>query len=1361
MPVINWDVFIQLPGSAETNFEKLCRALIRRHYGQFGEFKELANQAGVEFHLQLQRTCDLGEQSRWYGWQCKWYQSTKGQKLGAARRAKIIDGLEKTKKYLPDLTDWVLWTRFTLPKNDQDWFYGLQANYSFRLSLKTATDIEDLLVGPAALLRETYFGELVITSHVLAEQHELAAAPFRRRYQPEVHHVVPAEKTLGKHLGGQEAWSVLPQLNRSLNSEADDIERSIASVPAPLQAQVAALVVHGRNTAKLLNEIYVALGVGDLDAIKQLLATDIEDPSQHRRLLAKLRAARTECALIGTNLSADIQAALSEVGKLRQSVVVRAVAILAAAGDGKSELAVQLTRPSGDYPGGVLLLGKDLHAGHSLDQLVNSFKIAGKSVQTFEQLVEALDAAGQRAGKRLPIVIDGLNEAEDPRDWKDPLYRAEEFLGKFPYVLLVATLRNEFAGDSLPDDIEKLELDGFRGAPQAAINRYFQHYKIDATDADLPLELLQHPLTLRIYCDVANPGRQYTVGVEALPNSLTALFEVYFKKIVERVAELTPLSHRIYQDEVQGALLKIAEFLWQENARSTEVTKVRIRIKDVSEWSSSLLRGLESEGILVRTSHGNGQFGVAFAYDLMAGHMIAKYLLYQDDIEQQLNDPSCLAKLTFRNPGSHKLAYDIFHALVGLFPTHTHRRCQLWQAVPGKLSQYALLQTVKADPAHINRETVDRFKQEMLKSAAFAQAAYSLLWVTRAALAHPFDANFLDQVLRAMPNAERDLSWSEWLREMEEKVIKDIEVLMSLWASGVLNRREISRARWVMWTLTTNSRYLRDISTKALYTLALHAPEEFFQLALESLSISDLYVPERALAAAYGAALSLWSDKSKQKMRNTLPKMAKDLLNTSFIPFALVPTRHTLLRQYCLGIIALARRIAPSCLTEKELTYLSPPFSHLPSSFEDPPKATEEQIKKVKEAAISMDFGNYTFGRLIPKRSNYDYDNPDYIATSRAIMDRMISLGYDPDRFQPIDRNLRSHSRLGQENRKVDRYGKKFGWIAYFEMWGWRSDNNLLPDWRSDQRSSDADIDPTFPVKEKSWIPTLPELFTGSPNKIADWILEGPTPDYSSLLQISDVDKVAGNWVLLDGFIVETAQTDHRQIFTFLRGVFVHKVNVEQLLKTFESMEYPGNDLIPRPPERHYIYAGEMTFEDPPGLPGLAHSEKESDEISYKISKDQWSARGVPIELPVQVYAWESYHSELNTSGGVSFPSVRLCQSLGLSYRPGQLELCDDIGVASLYRKLDTEDISLRGQVAYLRADLLQRYLDETDQSLVWLMWGERDQHYRGRSSDGDELHHLYADHKHIHKRAAVWLNNTKVSVGPLAIPDQLSPAQS
>ena len=91
-----------------------------------------------------------------------------------------------------------------------------------------------------------------------------------------------------------------------------------------------------------------------------------------------------------------------------------------------------MTSPSDDFPGGVLLFGKDLHSSQNLDHLVDSFKIASKPVQAFERFVEALDAAGQRAGRRLPVVIDGLNEAEDPRNWKAPLSRAEELLGKFP-----------------------------------------------------------------------------------------------------------------------------------------------------------------------------------------------------------------------------------------------------------------------------------------------------------------------------------------------------------------------------------------------------------------------------------------------------------------------------------------------------------------------------------------------------------------------------------------------------------------------------------------------------------------------------------------------------------------------------------------------------------------------------------------------------------------------------------------------------------------------------------------------------------------------------------------------------------------
>ena len=85
-----------------------------------------------------------------------------------------------------------------------------------KLELLTATDIEDLLVGPGALLRETYFGELVLTPELIAEQYKLAVAPFKNRYQPDVHVAVGAEENIFRHLCSQNAWESLEKLSNAL-----------------------------------------------------------------------------------------------------------------------------------------------------------------------------------------------------------------------------------------------------------------------------------------------------------------------------------------------------------------------------------------------------------------------------------------------------------------------------------------------------------------------------------------------------------------------------------------------------------------------------------------------------------------------------------------------------------------------------------------------------------------------------------------------------------------------------------------------------------------------------------------------------------------------------------------------------------------------------------------------------------------------------------------------------------------------------------------------------------------------------------------------------------------------------------------
>ncbi|MDD1012202.1 hypothetical protein [Pseudomonas rubra] len=1336
MPAANWDVFSELPGAPDENFEKLCRSLVRRHYGRYGRFKQLANQPGVEFHLQLTESCDLGAPPRWIGWQCKWYELANGQDLGATRKQKIIEGMEKTRKHVPGVTDWKLWTHHTLTKGDQEWFFALEKDRfpELKLELLTATDIEDLLVGPGALLRETYFGELVLTPTLLAEQHRLAAAPFKRRYQQEVHVVVGAEQKVLRHLGGQGAWDSLEKLSNALKTNCMGIASLTGQLKAELKAEVDSLLARAIGLAGLLDDLHTSLGKGDFDSVQQMLAANPPQALRYDRLLSKLRGARSGGAPLTANLVADIHAVSSALLSMEKSIGVRALAVLAAAGEGKSELAIKVTQPDGDLTGGVLLLGKNLHAGQGLDDLVSAFKISGRPAESFDRLVEAVDAAGQRAGKRIPIVVDGLNEAEDPRNWRDELFRADELLKDFPYVLLVVTLRNEFAQMCLPEEFPQVEHNGFQEDPQTAIDKYFEYYKIDATDADLPIEFLQHPLTLRIFCEVANPRRQHVVGVEALPSSLASLFEAHFNKVAERVAELAPMAHRIYQDEVQEALLTIAGLLWEGNARSVEFKAARTAVHDTGRWDVSIIRALESEGVLVRTTSVEGGQGIAFSYDLMAGHMMARSLLARPALAQWLRSDEGRANFQFRERGSHTFAYDVFQALVGLYPQRLDRR-QLWQDLSDEnLINSALLLTAQSDPRHIGRETVERFARAMQESKQFARIAFTRLRRTRAARAHPFDMDFLHGVLLAMPNTQRDLFWSEWVRERSEEVEDDFEFLSTRWKSGDLDEREIQRARWVMWTLTSTSRSLRDVATKTLYEFAAKRPVEFFRLAVESTAVSDPYVPERMFAAAYGAALTTWSDINAVEMREALPRVAREIYRAMFAPSATHPTWHALFQQYCLGTIAIARMVDPACLSEDEAAHLLPPFSHLPSPFANMPQYAPAVIERAKSAAIRMDFGNYTLGRLIPGRSNYDDRNPEYQQVLPAIVSRMLVLGYDPEQFEAVDRQMNSGPRMGNDKHKVDRYGKKYGWIAYFEMWGVRYAQGLLAEDRG-ARPSDADIDPTFPLEAASIDLPLPALFSGQPTVAGDWMIRGPQPDYRGILEIAEIDGLTGPWVVLDGFLEQNAPADDRQVFTFLRGILVDSGEVDRLCTLFTGLEYPGNDAIPEEPGYYYTYAGEMPFSSIPGL--LVADEQEGDRAEYMVSADRWSDNGVAVDIPVQKYNWESYHSVVNQNNGASLPSKLLCEALSLRYLANKWDLHDATGVASLYREVGEYGSQVSGSFSYLRRDLLESYLTQSGKELVWLMWGERGFHHR--SAEAHNLHEYYEDHQHIHKRAHVY----------------------
>ncbi|EEY89629.1 hypothetical protein HMPREF0017_01933, partial [Acinetobacter lwoffii SH145] len=115
--------------------------------------------------------------------------------------------------------------------------------------------------------------------------------------------------------------------------------------------------------------------------------------------------------------------------------------------------------------------------------------------------------------------------------------------------------------------------------------------------------------------------------------------------------------------------------------------------------------------------------------------------------------------------------------------------------------------------------------------------------------------------------------------------------------------------------------------------------------------------------------------------------------------------------------------------------------------------------------------------------------------------------------------------------------------------------------------------------------------------------------------------------------------------------------------------------------------------------------------------------------------------------GGIDFPNPEICQSMNLRYQNGEPDLYDDKGLASVFRTLSSTTNNLKGSVSYLRKDLFENYLDDTNQTFIWILWGERNQQYEGYSQGKDDIHQYFKDGNYLHKSIFIWENHKIVKI--------------
>jgi hypothetical protein len=1200
--MVNWSEFEKLPGGQQHNFETLCRSLIWLNFARFGKFAALAQQPGVEFHLRLESDSVLGSKGRWFGWQCRWYDLPSGRAIGTARRNKIAAALKKSLKVLPDLTDWVLWTRHTLPKGDQKWFYGLTTKV--HLHLWTSENVETLLSGDAEILRRTYFGELALTPHLLAELHSLSVAPIQRRWLPQAHQIVDAERTLRRMLGEARSWDELLEVR-------DRLGRAIQVIEGEPRAFIDDLLTPSfidavRSMSATLEEAHVSLSNGDLQILRQQLTRRRKTVNDISAAPRQLRSLRLLCALQATNALADMRRAIHLLDEIDRLLNTRLVAVVADAGGGKTQLSAQLTAQVPDRPAGILLFGRELHSGKTLHDLAKGVSIHGIPVPTIEALVAALDAAGQRARRRLPLIIDGLNEAEDPRQWKAALSSLNVLLSRFANVLVVVTLRTgarrpvnerrhlphapepparmDFAKQALPDDVSQIEINNFGRDTVPAIWKYFHYFRIDPGDADLPLELLSHPLTLRIFCEVTNPERRREVSIEAMPGALTGLFQQYIELATERIGQLAPRTHRYYDQDIRSALDIIGNRFWETNQRELDELQLRKEINDDHRpWNESIVHMLEQEGVILRVpSDTAGRQSVIPVYDALGGYLIANAILTKfgrDGFEAWLRNPETLKRLDGTTVECHPMALDIFRSLAGLVPRRLYRQ-QLWQLVDEPMRGVALRMAANLEGEYLDSATISELQNYFRRSDSSLGNLLRRLYETRGAVNHPLNADFLDAALRSIPISERDLTWTEWIRRNRAAVQEDVQRLEERWRlrSSPRTQQDRLRAIWVMWLLTTTAHNLRDRATRALYWFGRGEANALFEQTERAADVNDPYVFERMLAAAYGVAMALHSERESDLRKVVLTKHARSIFQLMFEPNASAGTTHTLTREYARRIIELALLQKRSLFSKPEVDRTRPPYS-------DGARINWQELNIGEERTVGpnspfrMDFENYTLGWLAQDRGNYDFRHEGYQKIRARVLWRVQQLGWTAERFSQVDKAIeadRRHYGRDEEHDKVDRYGKKYSWIAYHELEGFLRDNELLM--RGDSnRPFDMDIDPSFPLPTPQLQLVTVDLLGAQKLSRVDWLKKGPTPELSGIFRQTSILGESGPWVLLDGYITRQDESRGRRLFAFVRSFLIAKKDTTKFVECLTKQLLAGR-WLPEKPQTHQVFSGEIPW---------------------------------------------------------------------------------------------------------------------------------------------------------------------------------------
>ncbi|WJF85407.1 NACHT domain-containing protein [Bacillus subtilis] len=1241
--MIDWSKLKAYETDQKKSFEELCYQIARLEFDEKGTFTSVDDSGGgdgVEFYMTLPN----GEQ---WGWQAKFYLD--GSLSISNRKKSIKSSLEKAIKVHPDLKKWYLCMPKDLTPGEKEWFDTtlkkvIPEELSIDLDFWGESDLIYFMGDPKFSGRKNYFfGDLELTLDWFNTQVSNQLAVIHGKYNPAVHTQTKADSEINIFLLSDEykkelkkqfqlfSKSIKENNDVLLKIQAIDVARFPLKVKEDYLRQMKTTLEFFGKLLSIINTEILSLEKGYYlekdslqlekemnmlsECIKELRDKTISIVDNH---LIKETDVETynidsvEMILSESNktfddMYYDFKETMDKIIRSRSNNLN----IFGDAGFGKTHLTAHIANQTiqKGLPA-IFISGKNITDSRLLsEQILSSLDIPRN--YSWIDFLKALDVAGKAFRSKIPIIIDGLNEARDISIVKVGIHRLISEISSFHNIGLITTCRKTYVKPIFEKNspTNSIYLHGFLNENLLdAVEIYFDYYKLKADISSVSLDAFEHPLYLQIFCQTKNPKRIEEKHILINEHSMFDIFDIYLNQCDEHISERLNLNPR--KKIITKKLTNLGNAMWERNTRFIPVDQAEelLELNQPHNWNESIEKNLTDENLLIYRDWYKGVDNevITFTYDLLGGYIIAKNLIekHKSCLQEFLNDPNTV-KLLFGEDYKyrHPLYEDIGRCIAALLPNYQENYLidYIENGVTVNLTINSLFEI---SPEKINDKAKDLittyFSEPQNRANFFIVAEKTIRQVN-----HPLNINFWTILLKDLSMAERDISWSEHIRDRQYHHIT--ENINRLEKRSMINVKKFSTydknylfllAEYVMWTLTSTIRPLRDKATRALYYFGRAFPEKFFDLLVDSFSINDPYISERMLAALYGIGMAKQFDFEDTEFKiKSLPIMAKTLYELMFAEEAKYFTTHILTRDYGRRFIEISLLYNPALLNEIEKVNIRPPYPRI--------KKRNWGVlhkKKISDVykPIRMDFENYTIGRLVKNRSNYDFEHEDYNSVRAQIYWRIYNLGYLGELFENIDNEIHNGNFRYEgieSGKKTDRYGKKYSWIAFFEMAGYRDDQGLLEDnwYKENCRISEIDIDPSFPVEIPNF-QLVSKDYLNDNLSVDDWFYGSAKPDFNDYFVVDEINGENGPWVLLDGYYSDSNKEQTKRCFFFPRGMLIRNLDCENITSHL-SKQAIGGRWLPEIPYDFYVFAGEIPWAE-------TFSENELSKLEFEIKKE-------------------------------------------------------------------------------------------------------------------------------------------------------------